>query len=106
AQQEAYAATSHQRALAHPSPRIVGAHSDDGPRDLHKLLGRLGPVTDHPQATTTGLSAARIADAAAAVQLALDTGRANEGIEVVDYRLVGADPALPGIAAAPAIEAL
>lgn len=106
AQQEAYAATSHQRALAHLSPRIVGAHSDDGPRDLRKLLGRLGPVTAHPQATTTGLSAARIADAAAAVQLAPDTGQENEGIEVVDYRLVGANPALPGIAAVPPIEAL
>lgn len=106
AQQEAYAATSHQRALAHPSARIVGAHRDDGPRDVHKLLGRFSPVTDHPRATTTGLSAARIADAAAAVQLAPETGQPHEGIEVVDYRLVGADPALPGIAAAPAIEVL
>ena len=105
-QQEAYAVQSHQRALAHRSAYVVGDHVDDGPRDVTKLVGRLGVVSDHPSATVTGLSAARIADAAAAIQLAPDTGQPHLGVEVVDYRLVGADPALPGIGAVPAIEAL
>lgn len=104
--QEAYAVQSHDRAMAHPSQFLVGDHCDDGPRDIRKLTGRLDVVTDHPAATVTGLTAARIADAAAAVTIAPDTNREQLGIEVVDYRLVGADPALPGQAAAPAIEAL
>ena len=105
--QESYAAQSHDRAMAHPSAYLVGDQLDDGPRDVRKLLGRLQPVTDHPQATVTALTAARIADAAAAVQLApKDTAQPHLGVEVIDYRLVGSDPALPGIGAAPAIEAL
>lgn len=105
-QQEAYAVQSHQRALQHSSARVVGPQADDGPREVHKLVGRLGVVTDHPHATVTGLSAARIADAAAAVELAVESDHPHEGIAVVDYRLIGADPALPGIAAAPALETL
>lgn len=104
--QEAYAVQSHDHSLAYPSAFLVGEHRDDGPRDVHKLVGRLSLVTDHPAATVTGLSAARIADAAAAVQLAPDSGQDHLGIEVLDYRLVGADPKLPGLAAAPAIESL
>ncbi len=105
--QEDYALQSHNRAMAHPSEWIVGQHRDDGPRDIQKLLGRLGTVTEHPQATVTALTAARIADAAAAVQLAPETAQHDHlGVEVVDYRLVGADPALPGLGAAPAIETL
>ena len=105
-QQEAYAVQSHHRALAQPSERLVGDHTDDGPRDAQKLVNRLGTITRHPRATVTGLSAARIADAAAAVQLAPENDQPHVAIEVVDHRLVGADPALPGIGAAPAIEAL
>ncbi|HEY4558008.1 MAG TPA: acetyl-CoA C-acyltransferase [Enteractinococcus sp.] len=105
-QQEAYAAQSHDRALAHPSSFLVGEHRDDGPRDLHKLIGRLAVVTEHPAATVTGLSAARIADAAAAVQLAPEHGQDHEGVEILDYRLVGGNPALPGIVAADAISAV
>ncbi|GAA4119012.1 thiolase family protein [Enteractinococcus coprophilus] len=105
--QETYALHSHQRALDHPSHFLVGGRPDDGPRDVTKLLGRLDPVTNHPLATVTGLSAARIADAAAVVALAPETTvDSHLGVEIVDYRLVGADPALPGIAAAPAIDAL
>lgn len=105
-QQEAYAAQSHQRAIAHPSARIVGEARDDGPRNLDRLIGRLNVVTEHPQATVTGLSAARIADAAAVVQLAPETDQPHEHIEIVDYRLVGSDPGLPAIGAAGAIETL
>lgn len=105
-EQEAYAVISHDRAMAHPSPYLVGDHCDDGPRDIRKLTGRLDVVTSHPTATVTGLTAARIADAAAAVQLAPDPSQDDLGVEVVDYRLVGADPTLPGLAAAPAIQAL
>src|SRR5690625_3300925 len=104
--QEAYAVQSHDRAMAHPSQSLIGEHYDDGPRDIRKLTGRLAAVTDHPAATVTGLTAARVADAAAAVTIAPDTTQQHLGIEVVDYRLVGADPALPGLAAAPAIEIL
>jgi len=104
--QEAYAVQSHQRAAAHPSQDLVGEHRDDGPRDAHKLLNRLQPVTSHPAASVTGLSAARIADAAAAVQLAPKTDIPHAGVEVLDYRLVGTDPQLPGFGAAVAIESL
>ena len=104
--QEAYAAQSHQRALQHPSKFLVGGRPDYGPRDITKLLGRLDPVTDHPKATVTGLSAARIADAAAAIQLAPQSDDPNLGVEILDYRLIGADPSAPGLAAAPAIDAL
>ncbi len=105
-QQESYAVQSHQRALAHPSARLVGGQRDDGPREAQKLVNRLGTITHHQRATVTGLSAARIADAAAAVQLAPESDQPDVAIEVVDYRLVGADPVLPGFGAAPAIEAL
>ncbi len=105
--QEAYAVQSHDRAIAHPSAWVVGDHRDDGPRDIRKLLGRFDAVTDHPHATVTALTAARIADAAAAVQLAPETTQtAHLGVEVVDYRLVGVDPALPGLGAEAAIEAV
>lgn len=106
AQQEAYAVQSHTRALANPAVHLVGDHLDDGPRDALKLVNRLGVVTDHPAASVTALSAARIADAAAAVQLRPENDQLHMGIEVVDYRLVGADPELPGFGAAPAIETL
>lgn len=105
-QQEAYAVQSHQRALEHPSQYLVGEYRDDGPRDAQKLVNRLGTITSHPAASVTGLSAARIADAAAAVQLAPERDTPHEGVEVLDYRLVGADPQLPGFGAAPAIAAL
>lgn len=105
-QQEDYAVTSHRRALAHRSVFLVGGRHDDGPRDVRPLVGRLETVTDHPKATVTALTAARIVDAAAAVHIAPESHEQHLGVEVVDYRLVGADPALPGIAAVPAIEAL
>ena len=105
--QEDYAVTSHRRAQANWSEFLVGGRDDDGPRDVRKLVGRLQTVTDHPKATVTALTAARIVDAAAVVQLAPETNAETHlGVEVLDYRLIGADPALPGIAAAPAIEAL
>src|SRR5690625_1267665 len=106
AEQEAYAAQSHQRALDHPSEFIIGRHRDDGPRNVQRLLGRLAPVTNDQTATVTGLAAARIADAAAAIQLAPATGTRDIGVEILDYRMVGADPARPGLAAAPAITKL
>ena len=40
------------------------------------------------------------------MQLAPENDQPHLAIEVVDHRLVGSDPALPGIGAAPAIEAL
>ena len=105
--QEAYAVQSHDRAMTNPSACVVGDHSDDGPRDVQKLLGRFQPVIDHPQATVTALTAARIADAAAAIQLAPESdAHPSLGVEILDYRLVGVSPALPGLGAAPAIEAL
>src|SRR5699024_12748201 len=64
------------------------------------------PVTAPPRATVTAPTAARIVDAAAAVRPAPESDAENRGVEVIDYRLIGAHPALPGIAAAPAIEAL
>ncbi|OAV61501.1 thiolase family protein [Enteractinococcus helveticum] len=106
AAQEDYAVTSHRRALANWSEFLVGGRDDDGPRDVRKLVGRLKTVTDHPNATVTALTAARIVDAAAAVQLAPESEADHLGVEIIDYRLVGADPALPGIAAVPAIEAV
>src|SRR5699024_6223199 len=106
AEQEAYAAQSHQRGLDHPSEFIIGRHRDDGPRNVQRLLGRLAPVTNDQTATVTGLAAARIADAAAAIQLAPATGTRDIGVEILDYRMVGADPARPGLAAAPAIAVL
>lgn len=104
--QEDYAVTSHRRALANWSEFLVGGRHDDGPRDVRTLVGRLKTVTDHPKATVTGLTAARIVDGAAAVQLAPESEAGHLGVEILDYRLIGADPASPGIAAAPAIEAL
>ena len=105
--QEAYAAQSHDRAIANPCQYVVGEQVDDGPRNVHKLLDRLSPVSNHSHATVTALTAARIADSAAAVHLAPEaTKLPHLGVEIVDYRLVGVDPALPGLGAAPAIETL
>ena len=106
AAQEAYAVQSHQWAMDHPSEFIIGQHRDDGPRDVARLLGRLGPVTNSKTATVTGLAAARIADAAAAIQLAPATQAQHVGVEILGYRLVGADSARPGLAAVPAITSL
>lgn len=125
ARQEAFARRSHALARRHadgdrtagdrtardrtedPSPVApLGGIGDDGPRRLTPALtSRFRPVRAEPGASVTPATAARPADGAAALLL-MPAARARAlglaGVRVRGRALIGADPALPGIAAAPA----
>ncbi|GAA3286896.1 thiolase family protein [Nesterenkonia halobia] len=84
----------------------LGGIVDDGPRRLTPALtSRFRPVRAEPGASVTPATAARPADGAAALLL-MPAARARAlglaGVRVRGRALIGADPALPGIAAAPA----
>ncbi|WP_236014534.1 thiolase family protein [Microbacterium stercoris] len=105
--QDAHAARSHTRAgAARDAGRFdaeivpVGAvRRDDGIGVRPALLPRLEPL--FPGGTVTPGSATRVSDGAAAVVIA-DHGH---GLAIRAQAIVGCDPALPGIGAAPAVQA-
>lgn len=117
ARQEAFARRSHalarrcasrdRRTTGDPAPVApLGGIGDDGPRRLTPALtSRFRPVRAQPGASVTPATAARPADGAAALLL-MPAARARAlglaGLRVRGRALIGADPALPGIAAAPA----
>ncbi|GAB3181394.1 acetyl-CoA C-acyltransferase [Nesterenkonia halophila] len=113
--QEAFARRSHALARRHAARDRTedstplapfGGIVDDGPRRLTPALtSRFRAVREEPDATITPATAARPADGAAALLL-MPAARARalglSGVRVRGRALIGADPALPGIAAAPA----
>jgi len=106
--QDAHAARSHARASAAQRDgrfdaelvALGGATSDDAIGAAAPLLHRLPPL--FPGGTLTAGTATRIGDGAAAVVLV--PGGAP-GLALRASAVVGCDPALPGIGAAPAIRA-
>jgi acetyl-CoA C-acetyltransferase len=107
ARQDAHAARSHARARAALAagrfvPELVplaGLDHDDAVGGADRLLARL-PLL-FPGGTLTAGTATRIGDGAAAVVVA-PAGSAP-GLAVRSMAIVGCDPALPGIGAAPAV---
>ncbi|MDF2989662.1 MAG: acetyl-CoA acetyltransferase [Microbacterium sp.] len=112
--QEAYARRSHQRARsARDADRFVdetvplnpkhrGVATDDAIGGAESLLSRLRPLL--PGGTVTAGTATRISDGAAAVTLVpARTAVDARGLVVRSHAVVGCDPALPGIGAAPAV---
>ncbi|KHK96853.1 acetyl-CoA acetyltransferase [Microbacterium mangrovi] len=107
--QDAHAARSHARALAALSagrfaPELVplaGLPHDDAVGAAGRLLPRLPAL--FPGGTLTAGTTTRIGDGAAAV-LVSPAGTAP-GLAVRETGIVGCDPALPGIGAAPAVAA-
>ncbi|GAB3186767.1 thiolase family protein [Nesterenkonia suensis] len=115
--QEAFALRSHRLAREHsdlrrretlPWPGTEGSPLlDDGPRRLSPgMLARFRPLVDSPSATVTPATAARIADGAAAVMLVPADQASGPHLVIRGQALVGGDPALPGVAAAPAVRAV
>ncbi|WP_209314905.1 thiolase family protein [Streptomyces bohaiensis] len=110
--QDAHAARSHRRArAAHDAGRFTaelvplgGVTADDAVGRAEPLLPRLVPTL--PGGSVTAGTATRISDGAAAVVLlpARAVGSAR-GLAVRGHAVVGCDPALPGIGAAPAVRA-
>ncbi|PUB20202.1 acetyl-CoA C-acetyltransferase [Promicromonospora sp. AC04] len=108
--QDAHAARSHQRArAARDTGRfdaelvpLADVHSDDSTGVAEPLLTRLRPL--FPGGTVTAGTSTRISDGAAAVVVVPNRlrGRAA-GLVVRGHAIVGCDPALPGIGAAPAV---
>ncbi|GAA3071415.1 thiolase family protein [Actinocorallia glomerata] len=116
ARQDAFALRSHRLALQHetllrrermPGTAPWGSVVDDGPRSLSPgMLARFRPLVDSPSATVTPATAARIADGAAAVMLVPADHAPGPHLVIQGQALVGGDPALPGLAAAPAVRAV
>lgn len=110
ARQDAHAARSHARArAARESGRfsaelvpLEGLDHDDAVGGAERLLPRLEPL--FPGGTLTAGTATRISDGAAAVLVA-PAGTAP-GLAIHATAVVGCDPALPGIGAAPAVRAV
>lgn len=110
--QEAFAQRSHQLAL--DSAELLRAETlplqdadDDGPRQLStQVLARFRPLVDSASATVTPATAARIADGAAAVMLLPAQEAHGPHLVIRGQSLVGGDPELPGLAAAPAVRAV
>jgi len=112
ARQDAHAARSHRRArAARDAGRFAdelvplgGLSADDAIGVAETLLPRLAPL--FPGGTVTAGTSTRIGDGAAAAVL-VPRGRLGRtpGLLLRAHAIVGCDPALPGIGAAPAVEA-
>jgi acetyl-CoA C-acetyltransferase len=112
ARQDAHAARSHRRALdARAQGRfaaelvpVAATADDDAIGAAAPLLPRLTPL--FAGGSITAGTSTRVSDGAAAVLL-VPRSRASEtsGLIVRAHAVVGCDPALPGIGAAPAVDA-
>ncbi|MDF2665392.1 MAG: yhfS [Microbacterium sp.] len=80
---------------------VAGVTRDAGFGSPSALLSRLTPIVDG--GTVTAATSTRIGDGAAAVVVA--PAGSGPGLAIRAGAVVGCDPALPGIGAAPAIEA-
>ncbi|MBF4511393.1 thiolase family protein [Plantibacter sp. VKM Ac-2885] len=112
--QDAYAARSTHRAASAVAagrftdelvPLVGAAEQDEAPRSgIERLLPRFTPLfTD---GSLTAGNTCRVSDGAAAVLVVLGGpahGSTTPGLAVRAHAVVGCDPALPGIGAAPAI---
>ncbi|GAA3600223.1 thiolase family protein [Kineosporia mesophila] len=110
--QDAHAARSHRRARAahdagrfdHEIVTLSGVFADDSIRWDERLLARLRP--QFPEGTVTAGTSTRISDGAAVVAVIPRPMRGRApGLVVRGQAVVGCDPALPGIGAAPAVQA-
>ncbi|BAJ74907.1 acetyl-CoA acetyltransferase [Microbacterium testaceum StLB037] len=107
--QDAYARRSHARATtARASGRfdaeivpVAGVSRDEGIGTSAALLARLAPLMTG--GTVTAGTSTRIGDGAAAVVVA--PAGSGPGLAIRATAVIGCDPALPGIGAAPAIQA-
>ncbi|MDR7188126.1 acetyl-CoA C-acetyltransferase [Microbacterium sp. BE35] len=105
--QDAHAARSHARARAAIAEGrfdaelvpLAGLHHDHSIGEAEPLLPRLAPL--FPGGTVTAGTSTRIGDGAAAVVVA--AAGTGPGLAVRAAAVVGCDPALPGIGAAPGI---
>ena len=115
--QDAYAARSHQRAVAAAAAGrfdaelvpLAGVTADDRPRPrlTAEALARF-PAAFSPDGSVTAGSSCGVSDGAAAVAVVPEEVRARLGVPGLAVRstaVVGVDPALPGLGAAPAIRA-
>ncbi|ASK67057.1 acetyl-CoA acetyltransferase [Brachybacterium avium] len=109
--QDAHAARSHRRAAAARDAGrfqaelvpLAGARADDAIGVSAPLLARLPAL--FPEGTVTAGTATRISDGAAALVLAPQQARGTApGLLIRAHAVIGCDPALPGIGAAPAIQ--
>ncbi len=110
--QDAYALLSRRRAAAAGSGgrfaaelvTIGGMQADDIARADPALLPRFRPL--FPGGSVTGGNACRVSDGAAAVVVVPGSRAAGAaGLVLRGHAVVGCDPALPGVGAAPAIAA-
>lgn len=109
--QDAYAAQSHRRAaaavqrgaLAAELVPVGGLDADELPRRAGALLPRFTPL--FPGGSLTAGNSCRISDGAAAVALVPAGTSPVSGLALRAHAVIGCDPALPGIGAAPALEA-
>jgi len=109
ARQDAHAARSHVRAAAARADGrfdaeivpVDGVTHDDGRGASAAVLARLAPLFEG--GTVTAGTSTRIGDGAAAVVVA--PAGTGAGLAVRAAAVTGCDPALPGIGAAPAVEA-
>ena len=109
--QDAHAARSHARAVAARdagrfAAEVVdlgGIRDDDGIGVRPSVLPRLNPL--FAGGTVTPGSATRVSDGAAAVLIAAGAAGTGRGLAIRAQAIVGCDPALPGIGAAPAVQA-
>ncbi len=112
AEQDAYAARSHQRAwaaqsagLLHDEMLPVGpVTADERPRDAMTAarLGRL-PAVFRPGGTVTAGNSCGVNDGAAAVAV-VPGGQDVTGLRILATSSVGVDPNLPGIGLVPAVQ--
>ncbi|MFC3397069.1 thiolase family protein [Microbacterium amylolyticum] len=106
--QDAHAARSHTRAqaaraagrFAEEIVPVAGAAEDEAPGGIGRILSRLPP--QFPEGSVTAGTSTRVSDGAAVVLLAPH----GPGLVVRAHAVVGCDPALPGIGAAPAVQAV
>lgn len=108
--QDAHAARSHARARAalvagrftDELVPLAGMTADDAIGGAERLLPRLPAL--FPDGTLTAGTSTRIGDGAAAVVVVPGGGhRSIPGLAIRAHAIVGCDPALPGIGAAPAV---
>ncbi|WP_231928105.1 thiolase family protein [Devriesea agamarum] len=110
--QEQHSLRSCQRARTAQKHRvfdqeIVPIHAvdrDEIPARLDAVLARLAPI--NPGGSVTAATATRISDGATAVVLVPEEcARGVAGLRLRSWAIVGCDPRLPGIGAAPAVQA-
>ncbi|WP_349866620.1 thiolase family protein [Leifsonia sp. WHRI 6310E] len=108
--QDAHAARSHARAraalvagrFAGELVPLAGMTADDAIGGAERLLPRLPAL--FPDGTLTAGTSTRIGDGAAAIVVVPGGGhRGLPGLAIRAHAIVGCDPALPGIGAAPAV---